>query len=151
MAKKDLTRMSVAQLTAEYEKNLKEELIRAIENVEGTVKAMISECAAEVIGKNLGMKRLSYGSWEISRYHTDGKFADLVTNHANTFIEANGDALVKTYMARLTKEDTSELKEYYKTRLYEMIEEKLETKAQEDSEAIFAKLTGVKPVSDDVP
>jgi hypothetical protein len=141
---KNYNRMSVAQLTAEYEKNLKEGLIRAIENVDNTVKQMVSECAAAVIGAKLGLKRTSYGCWEISRYHTDGKFADIVTNHANDFVEESGASLVKTYMAKLTKEDTADLKEYYKTRLYEMIQDKLETKAQEDSEAIFTKLTGAK-------
>ena len=141
---KNYNRMSVAQLTAEYETALKEELIKAIENVDNTVKQMVSECVAAVIGVKLGLKRTSYGLWEMSRYETNGEFVKLVTDAANAYIKDNAEPLTKTFLSKLSKEDTSELKDLYKSKLYDAVEDMMEEKAQEDSEAIFTRLTGKK-------
>lgn len=135
--------MSVARLTEEYENVLKAELVAAIEKVPDLVQKLTKDAVAKVVEKRLGLE-YRYGYWDLSGNHRDGEFVRLVTNTANQYVQDNAASLTKTFLAKMTKEDTEEVKDTYRAKLADAIDKLLEDRAEVESNAIVAKVLGKK-------
>jgi hypothetical protein len=139
--KKSYQSMTAEELRVEYDRIIREHLTLAIENIPRTVASLINEAIGTVVAKETGLRRC-YGTWEMSYGQKDGEFVRLVKDAATQYIRDNAEDLTRVYLAPLTKEDTRELKGAYRTQLYRAVEERMEEKAQQECEAVVARLLG---------
>ena len=141
---KDVSRMTIEQLKSYYDRELRAQLQKQIDQIPRIVDEAVKGIVNEVVGRTLGISRDAWGKWE-TRYTRSGdgtKFVDLIQEAADKYVDDNAEKLVKTFITKIHKEDTEPLKEAYKEEVYNAFYSMMSEKAKEEATTIFKKLTG---------
>jgi hypothetical protein len=142
----NFAKMNIEQLKHEYENRLREQLQRQIDQIPRIVDEVVKSVVNEVVGNTLGISRDSWGKWDVRYHRGDHNFAFVhqIEEAAQSYVDANADKLTKTYLSKLTSEDTEQLKDDYKGELYRCVNELMSQKAQAEALVIFDKLSPKK-------
>lgn len=144
-------KMTVAQLKEIYAAELSHRLQEKIKQIPRIVDEAVQSVVCEVVGRTLGIERDAWGKWA-TRYRTgdhDLTFVHQIEESAQSYVEENADKLTKTYLSKISREDTEELKEAYREEVRNAAYSLMAEKARDEARKIFAKFDGKKKASDE--
>lgn len=140
--REELGKMSVEELSNEYVKRFKEELLIRIEDIPGTVSNLIDNAADEIIFGAVGMSKKSNGCWEVS--HTNGQataigkaLGDLAVEQLQLAVPAFLKGIVENTRSRWR----DALRREYTDQLYTAISEKFKELIAESVEVRCSSMT----------
>ena len=144
-------KMTVAQMKEIYAKELSHQLQQKIKQIPHIVDEAVQSVVREVVGRTLGIERDAWGKWSTRFHHGDHDltFIHQIEESAEKYVADNADKLTKTYLSKISREDTEELKEAYREEVRNAAYSLMTEKARDEAKRIFAKFDGKKKASDE--
>lgn len=130
------------QMRQDYAKALEEAFkFRMSEhNVQQTAKQYADEAIAFAIGSKIGLKRNTWGDWEVD-VKANSSFMDMLRVAVNEVVTTSFAPLVAQAFAGLTEADKKSVMKQYREKLKEELEDRLDTLAQEQADKVVRAFT----------
>jgi len=139
----DLEKMSTAELRVELDRQLREQLVAAIEALPSVVTELIEDTARAVMRDFVGVRLSSMDRVEIDLYrHRDNPAIQAVHTSLAEHARSEFERIVGTTPVTLTKQQLAKARRGYQQELRDMLNDKLREKAIELAQAETDRLMG---------